>query len=465
MNLLLLAFALYAITLIAIGWYSYQLTKTSHDFLLGGRQASYWVTAISAHASDMSSWLFMGFPGAIYAYGLDILWVPIGLTIGMWATWQFVAPGIRTLSAQYRSVTFATFMEKSSGDQSGIIRVLVSLFSIFFFMFYIASGLKGVSMLLDSVFNLPSQYGLSIGVALVVSYTILGGYIAVTLTDFLQGLFLLVMIIIVPLYALNNVTLSSISSAAQIIGTNLSFIPTTGSHLLSSIAIAISWGLGYFGMPHVLVKFMGIDDVQNMKRAQYIGMLWQILVLSAATAIGIISIGYFNGSLLDPEQAFIVMVQELFSPFFAGIVLCAIFAAILSTIDSQVLVAAALMAHDIYRGSKYTVFVTRMSIIALSVASGLLALYADTTVHGIVQYAWTGLGATFGPAVLMSFYTKKNTPVSMASGMLVGGLCSVLWPLAVPHLSQFAMIPSVMAHFIAAGSMLYLRPKRLVQGQ
>jgi len=444
-----IAFIIYALTLVSIGWYSYSRTQSSADFMLGGRRINYLVTAISAHASDMSTWLFFGLPAAIYINGIHECWAAIGLLIGMWATWHFIAPQLRARTEQTKSMTIPHFFARVTHDPSEQVLLISASASLFFFLFYVASGLKGIGILLHALFALPYAAGIMLGVSVVVIYTMLGGYVAVALTDFFQGLFLLSMITVVPFVIFYNLPVETTPLFWASLKTGL--LPDWQSAtIISALVTAVSWGLGYCGMPHVLTKFMSIDTVKNIKKAKYIGLTWQFIALGSAITIGLLSKLYFTAPLQNAEHLFIVVVLRLFTPLIAGFILCAILAATISTIDSQVIVCATVITRDLLhiRNSYTQLRVSRYSILLLTCTAALIASYSTQTLYEIVRYAWAGLGSTFGPAVIGCLFLKRITPMGIVSGMLTGAFMAALWPVYAPILTHAAMIPAFLSSFL-----------------
>jgi len=434
-----LAFVIYTSVLIAIGLYSYRQTHNASDFLVGGRHVGYVVTALSAHASDMSSWLFFGFPAAVYLNGIGECWAAIGLLCGMWATWHFVAPRLRKKTEESKSVTLSHFFAHASGDKRGLVSKVSAGASLFFFLFYIASGLKGVGTLLFAVFGLPQLIGVFLAVFVVVTYTTMGGYLAVAMTDAFQAVFLLFMIILVPV-----VTFLNLPAAAPALTTpHWTLMPTLSyATVLQAFTTALAWGIGYCGMPHVLTKFIGIDSVKNVKKAQYVGLAWQTIALCAAASIGLVARYYFVTPPANTEHIFIILVTKLFSPLAAGFILCAILAATISTLDSQVIVSATIITKDVAHASPRTqVWFMRISILLLSLCAAGIALCSEQSLYEIVRYAWSGLGSTFGPLVIASLYFPRLTPAGALAGMGGGALTAAVWPSFASVLVDAPMIP------------------------
>jgi sodium/proline symporter len=441
--LILLAFGLYFAILFLIGYIAYQKSLRSGDFILGGRSLNYWVTALAAHASDMSGWIFMGFPAVIYAHGLIEAWTAIGLTVCMYLNWVFIAPKLRTETERYHSLTLSTYLEARFADRSGILRIVSALFCLVFFTFYISANLVILGRLFDSVFGIPYCVGILLG-CLVVFYILLGGFISISWIDFFQGIFLLCMIILVPVIAYQYIGgWGDIISAAQSKNISLSLMPSFSWKSWQSLLAAVSWGLGYFGMPHILTKFMGINDAQKIKRAKIVGISWQILSLTGATCVGLIGMAFFKHGLVNNEYIFIEMVKQLFPSFFAGMILCAILATTINVMGAQVLVSASVLAEDFYKKfflahysddlmllQKRIAFVSRVSVIFMCFVAYVIAFYSTgKTIYELVNYAWTGLGCSFGPLIILSLHTKIKNRFTALAGIITGGLVAGLWPL------------------------------------
>lgn len=447
-NLLLIAFGVYALFFGAITYVFHKRNTASEDFLLGNRSLNYLSTAIIAHASDMSLWLFMGFPGVVYATGTASLWVPIGLLLGMYATWSLIAKRLRIETEQFQSVTLSDYLTKKFNDTSGLIRFFSSLSALIFFTFYIASGLVGIGIMFQDVFAMKYIVGIGAGLLTTIAYTYFGGFMGIAWCHLIQGIFLIAMIFLIPLYAYTFLKngLYDIGVTAYMKNIPLTLIPRTWQEISSGIIVALSWGLGYFGQPHILVSFMGIDKSENMKKAQYVGMLWQLITLGGMVVIGLIGIGLFKNGLSNNELVFIAMIQKLFSPFFAGLILAAIVAAGLTTINTQILVAASTVSEDIYKAywnkkatSTQLMNISKIAIIALPFLSFLIALFYKESVFHLVHFAWNGLGCTFGPILLVALLQKKLHYEVAFVGMLSGALIVLLWPLT--HYTLPSMIP------------------------
>lgn len=433
----LIAIALYVAILFTIGYCSLRKHITSSDFLIGGRSMNFYLTALSAHASDMSSWLFMGFPAAIFLSGLFKVWYAVGLALFMYLNWQFVAPRIRSMTEHYNALTFSSFFESRFADTSGVIRIFTALMSLAFYSIYISAGLVGLGMILETLFDIHYLVGITIGVCIVVPYLFFGGYKTLAWIDLFQGLFLLAVIAFVPLFALKYVDgLSGVNHALETYGRELSLIPNFEPMTLVGILLTIlGWGLGYFGQPHITTKFMGINNVSEIRKAKYVGMTWQVIALGSSCLVGLVGVAFFKGSLPDAQLVFVNMVREMFSPFITGFVLCAALAATISTMDSQILVLATNLTEDFYKRvfrknatSRELLLVSRLSIVAIAALAYLIAFKRPLSIYDLVFYAWSGLGASFGPILLFSLYSKRVNKYGAWAGILSGGLISIIWP-------------------------------------
>ncbi|MBT4856501.1 sodium/proline symporter [bacterium] len=453
--LILLAFLIYFAVLFSIGLVFYRQKTSEAGFILGNRSLNYWVTAISTQSSDMGSWLFLGLPAVVFTTGLFEIWTPIGLVIFMFLTWQFIAPRLRVATAHYRTLTLWSFFEKKFNDTSGYLSLLCALITIYFFTCYIAVGLVGLSTLFESAFGLNYHIGILVAVAVTVGYTIVGGFLAVAWCNLFQGLFLLCMILLVPISAYNHVGgMTAIINAAHHQNVSLSIFPSLSSTFWALIKLA-GWGLGYFGMPHLLVNFMGINDARNIRKAKVVGIIWQIIVLSSAVAMGLIALAYFPLGLNHPQQIFSMMVEELFSPLVAGFALCGVLAATLSTITTQIIVGASSIAEDIYKRfvnpavtSSQLVLVTQLSTLSIGILSIITAWNTSLSIYDLTQYAWTGLGGSFGPLVLLSLYGKNITARGAMTGLCLGAFITIFWPLT--HISQdVGLVTAFIINFVS----------------
>jgi solute:Na+ symporter, SSS family len=423
--------------LLLIVFLSLRKQNSETDFIIGNRSLNFWLTALSAHASDMSSWLFLGYPALIFTTGLFSAWAAVGLVLFMFLNWHFIAPKIRTATEHYGSLTLSSYFETRFGDTSGSIRLISAAMSVLFFTFYISSGLVAMGLLVESLFNLNYLVGISIGLAIVVLYVFLGGYRTVAWIDLFQGFFLLGVILFIPALLIHKLGgMSLVMSGIKAKGLSTSFFPdfsmTTWLQILYSTA---GWGLGYFGQPHIITKFMGIRDVKEMSKAKYIGISWQVVALSAATIVGLLGIFIFPNGLTDPEQVILDIVKSTLAPFFAGLVLCAILAATTNVMAAQILVVASNLSEDFYKrwvrkdaSQKELLRVSRASVLLIGLVSFLIAFFKISTIYQLVFYSWSGLGASFGPLLLLSLYSRRINKYGAFAGILIGGITAAIWP-------------------------------------
>lgn len=434
MDIVILAsFFLYFGILFGISFYFYLGKRRTQDFFLGGRSTNYFVTAIAAQAADMSSWLFLGFPASIYCGGLPSIWIAIGLVLFMFLNWHFVAPRLRMYTEASNSMTLSSFFAHRLQDKKGILRLVSAFFSLLFFAFYIAAGLVGLGRMVETVFGLSYRTGLGIGLLGSVFYTFIGGFLAVAWCNLFQGLFLLCVIVAVPAYAFTYLSgVNAIITAAQAQGVSLNLF--SGGLSFFSIINFMAWGIGYFGQPHIITYFMAIDDRKKIHYAKYVGISWQIVVLAASAMVGLIGLALLP-SLANPELIFIVIAQRVCNPMLIGLILCSMLAAVLSTLNSQILFSASVIAEDVYAywlfpqaTAHQAVLAARMGTLAIGFGALAIAWQDSSTVFRLVEYAWSGLGSSFGPLVILSLYGNKIRLLGALVGMISGGMVSALWP-------------------------------------
>ena len=432
-----LSLAIYFIAMFSIGIYAYSATKGDlTGFMLGGRNLNPAVTALSAGASDMSGWMLLGLPGAMYISGLSSAWIALGLTLGAYLNYLLVAPRLRVFTELLDdAVTIPEYFERRFDDRGHLIRILSSVVIIIFFAIYTTSGVVAGGKLFESSFGLNYELGLFITAGVVVAYSTFGGFLAVSTTDFVQGCIMFLALILVPI-----VTLNQIGSVAQTQYYLMELSPamlTLGGGSLLGILSAASWGLGYFGQPHIIVRFMAIRSVREIKIARRIGMSWMIISLTGAIAVGLVGAAYIKsigGNLSDPETIFIFLSNTLFDPLVSGFLLAAILAAIMSTISSQLLVTSCSLTEDIYHtflrkkaNDTELVLVGRFSIVAVALLAIFLAHNRDSSILSLVSNAWAGFGAAFGPVVLLSLFWARMTRQGALAGIVVGASAVLFW--------------------------------------
>lgn len=442
----ILAFVIYLGAMIGIGVIFSRKSSNVSDYFLGGRGMNSWLTALSAQASDMSSWLLMGLPGAIYLSGLGEAWIAIGLGIGTYLNWLLVAKRLRKYSVVANdSITIPEYFQNRFDSGSSALKVTCAIIIFVFFLIYTASSFNAAAKLLNTVFGLKYSLGLSIGVIVIVIYTFLGGYFAVVWTDFFQGMLMFFALLIVPIIAYGIVS-ADFSQIVHSVPNNAEYMSFTKGadgtpYTWQYIASNLGWGLGYFGMPHILVRFMSIKSSDMIKQSRRIAIVWVAITLIASVFVALTGYAYMSQTGMEiftdasgSETIFMLLVQKLTPGFMAGILLCAIVAAIMSTSDSQMLVTASAVSNDIYKSvfnkkatDKELLRLSRIAIIAVAAIAYILALNPDNSVMSLVSYAWAGLGAAFGPAMILSLFWKRMTMSGALAGMISGGLVVFIW--------------------------------------
>ncbi len=456
--------ALYFIVMLGIGFYAYKKsTSDVSGYMLGGRNLSPSVTALSAGASDMSGWMLMGLPGAMYLSGLSSAWIGIGLIIGAYLNYLIVAPRLRSYTELANdSITLPDFFENRFNDDKRVLRVISSIVIIVFFTLYTSSGVVAGGKLFESSFGLSYELGLYVTAGVVVVYTLFGGFLAVSLTDFVQGCIMFLALVLVPFVVLSEVggLSNAVATVEQINPSLLSF--ASGVSVLGVIS-AMAWGLGYFGQPHIIVRFMAIRSVKDLPTARRIGMSWMIVSLIGALATGFVGVVYVNQTgteLKDAETIFILLSQVLFHPLIAGFLLAAILAAIMSTISSQLLVTSSSLTEDIYKAffnqqasQKTLVTVGRISVLAVALLAIFLAYDRNSSILSLVSNAWAGFGAAFGPVVILSLYWSRMTKQGALAGIISGAVTVLLWiylPISVNGDSLSSLMYEIVPGFIIA---------------
>ncbi len=453
--IILVAFAIYLALMVVIGAIYMRQTSNSEDYFLGGRGLNGWVAALSAQASDMSGWLLMGLPGAVYSFGTGQIWIAVGLFIGTVLNWIFISGRLRKYTiAANNSLTLPEYFGNRFRDKKKILLLVSSIMIVIFFLVYTASALAAGGKLFNTVFGLDYHLALTIGAAVILAYTLMGGFMAVCTTDFIQGTLMLIGLLVVPIVAYmmlpGGAGISELLNESGAAGGAASFLNPLedGGNKLSIISILsqLAWGFGYCGMPHILVRFMAIRDDKELKKSRWIAIIWDILSLGAACFIGVVGRCFLLPTILgetegaaSSESVFIEMIRRLFTenfalPFIGGIFLCGILAAIMSTADSQLLVTASAVSEDLYHqfvdkkaDSKKVLMVSRITVLVVALLAFIIAWDPNSSIMGLVSNAWAGLGSSFGPIVLMSlFWRRTNLPGAIA-GIVSGGCMVILW--------------------------------------
>ena len=437
---IIITFLLYLAFMLLVGIYFYRRTSDLSDYILGGRGLNYWVTALSAQASDMSGWLLMGLPGAAYLVGLESIWIAVGLAVGTYLNWRYTAKRLRVYTeVAGNALTLSDYFQNRFHDKSGVLRVATAVFILIFFLIYTASGLVAGGKLFSTVFGFNYQVAVALGALAIITYTFLGGFMAVSWTDFFQGSLMFLAILLVP--AMGVVTLGGFGASREALAAINpemlnAFSDLSGNSLSWMVTISsLAWGVGYFGQPHILSRFMAIEKADEIKKSRLVAMIWVILSLFCAVIVGMLGRALMPGlEGASVEKVFMLLVQSMFNPWIAGIMLAAILAAIMSTADSQLLVTASAISQDLYRpffrpsaSQRELVWVGRITVIVVAIIAFVIALNPDNKVLDLVAYAWAGFGSAFGPAIVMSLFWKRMTRNGAIAGVVTGGIVALVW--------------------------------------
>lgn len=438
---MLITFVVYISAMVLIGLFAYMRTKNLSDYILGGRSLGSFVTALSAGASDMSGWLLMGLPGAVYLSGLSESWIAIGLIVGAYLNWLFVAGRLRVQTEHNgNALTLPDYFSNRFEDHSRVLRIFSALVILVFFTIYCASGVVAGARLFESTFGLSYSTALWAGAAATIAYTFIGGFLAVSWTDTVQASLMIFALILTPIVVMLATGGVDASFLAIETANASNFDMLKGASFVGVISL-MAWGLGYFGQPHILARFMAADSVKSIPAARRISMTWMILCLGGAVAVGFFGIAYFaahpevGGAVAEnPERVFIELAKILFNPWVAGVLLSAILAAVMSTLSCQLLVCSSALTEDFYKtflrkGASQTelVWVGRGMVLLVALVAIWLASNPDNRVLGLVSYAWAGFGAAFGPVVIFSVLWKGMTRNGALAGMLLGAVTVILW--------------------------------------
>ena len=448
MGWILLAFALYLLLMVGIGAVCAKNNASSEDYFLGGRNLGAFVAALSAQASDMSGWLLMGLPGSVYALGTGQCWIAVGLFIGTVCNWLFISKRLRRYTIRANnSLTLPMFFENRFRDEKKILLGVSSVTIVIFFLVYTASALAAGGKLFNSIFGIDYTIALTIGAVVILVYTFMGGFWAVCATDFVQGSLMLVALLAVPILAFAflggdinaGLTAAGVDSATFL---NVFASGSTGKFSAIEIISQLAWGLGYMGMPHILVRFMAVKSEKELNKSKVIAIIWVALSLLFAVIIGVVGRAYLHPMLLEngaEEKVFIEMIIKIFTvdinaPIIGGIFLCGVLAAIMSTADSQLLVSASSVAEDLYLGvfgkkgdDKKVMLVSRITVVVIAVLAYVIALNPNSSIMGLVSNAWAGLGSAFGPIVVMALFWKRTNLQGAIAGVASGALAVILW--------------------------------------
>ena len=460
---MLITFVVYIAAMVLIGLFAYLRTNNLSDYILGGRSLGSFVTALSAGASDMSGWLLMGLPGAIYMSGLSESWIAIGLIVGAYLNWLFVAGRLRVQTEHNgNALTLPDYFTNRFEDTSKVLRIFSALVILLFFTIYCASGVVAGARLFESTFGMSYETALWAGAAATIAYTFIGGFLAVSWTDTVQASLMIFALILTPIVVMLATGGIDPTFAAIELKDSTSFDMLKGASFIGVISL-MGWGLGYFGQPHILARFMAADSVKSIATARRISMTWMVLCLGGAVAVGFFGIAYFSahpevaGAVTEnPERVFIELAKILFNPWVAGVLLSAILAAVMSTLSCQLLVCSSALTEDFYKSflrknasQVELVWVGRAMVLLVAIVAIAIAANPESKVLGLVSYAWAGFGAAFGPVVLISLTWKNMTRNGALAGMLVGALTVILWKNFLNDLGLYEIIPGFIFASIA----------------
>ncbi|WP_067700980.1 sodium/proline symporter PutP [Erwinia sp. ErVv1] len=475
---MMVTFCVYIFGMVLIGFIAWRSTKNFDDYILGGRSLGSVVTALSAGASDMSGWLLMGLPGAIFLSGISESWIAIGLTLGAWLNWKIVAGRLRVQTEHHdNALTLPDYFTSRFEDKSKLLRVISALIILVFFTIYCASGIVAGARLFESTFGMSYETALWAGAAATIIYTFVGGFLAVSWTDTVQASLMIFALILTPVIVISAV--GGLGDALTVIraqsAENMDMLKNLNFVAVISL---LGWGLGYFGQPHILARFMAADSHRSIRSARRIGMAWMVLCLAGAVAVGFFGIAYFHN---HPEQAagvadngeriFIELARILFNPWIAGILLSAILAAVMSTLSCQLLVCSSALTEDLYKSflrkgatQRELVWVGRMMVLLVAVVAIALASNPQNRVLGLVSYAWAGFGAAFGPVVLLSLVWKRMNRNGALAGMIIGAATVLIWK-QYGWLGLYEIIPGFLFSTIAIVLFSLLGPETSAAAQ
>ena len=461
----LVAVGLYFAAMLGIGWYAYRQTRDNlDDYMLAGRGLKPWVAALSAGASDMSGWLLMGLPGAMYLAGLSASWIMIGLLIGAWTNWKIVAPRLRAYTeVAGDSITIPSFLESRLHDTSRMLRIICGVIILVFFTFYVSSGMVASGKFFDSSFGVDYTSGMLIVAVVTMIYTLFGGFLGASLTDVAQGLLVVVALVAVPIIGI--IDLGGIGATIDgVTAVNSDYLSFFSGSTVIGIISALAWGLGYFGQPHVIVRFMALRTPSEAGIARRIGIGWMFLCALGAVGTALVGIAYFAKHVeqapKDEETIFLVLSQLLFHPFIGGLVLAAVLAAIMSTISSQLVVCSSALVEDLYKlvaaktgsgrelSDKAYVRLGRLGVLAIAVIAALLALSPSSSILELVAFAWAGFGSAFGPAIILCLYWRRANTAGVLSGIVVGAVVAYVWGQSWLSEDLYEIVPGFVASFV-----------------
>ncbi len=474
MDMIGIIFILYLVFLLGVGVWTFKFNKTQEDYLLAGRKLGPWVTAFSERASGESAWLLLALPGAAITIGLSESWAVIGIILGIIASWFLIAERLREETEKYNALTIPQYLHKKFNDDSNIIRLFSAVIIAFFFLFYVSAQFHASGKVLNSLFDLNPVTGISIGAAVIIVYTLMGGFYAVAWTDLLQGILMIGTLVILPIAGYIELSGSGKTIADGLAAADSVFGNNNGSYFRGKEGLAalmaalggLSWGLGYLGQPHIVIRYMAIRSTKDVKVARNIAIAWALPGITGAFLVGIVALLYFGPEYfltVDPEQSMPLLATHLLHPILAGLFISGAVAAMMSTADSQLLVSTSAVTEDFYHqylgkdlSQEVLVKLSRIMIVVLGLAAYGIAIFSEIQgkkIFGVVSYAWSGLGSAFGPALVMALWWEKTTRQGIIAGLLVGFITTIIWA-NIPELK--ALVTERLSSFVFAFIAVYI---------
>ncbi|MEY8767893.1 sodium/proline symporter PutP [Francisella philomiragia] len=474
-SILWVTFVIYILIVFSIGIYSYFQTKKVSDYMLGGRSLSAPIAALGAGASDMGSWLLLALPGAFMVSGFNQIWLPLGLSLGAFVNWGVIARRLRIYTEIAKdSITIPAYFENRFHDNKGTIRSLTAVVVVIFFTIYTGAGFVSGGVLFSSMFGISYHEALLLTATIIFVYTCVGGFLAISWIDFFQGTLMLLALLIVPAVVYFNLGSTDISAALSNIKVDGFFDVTSGVPLITIVSL-LAWGLGYFGQPHIIVRFMAIKDPNKTSQAMWICMIWMILALIGAACVGILGAAYYSDSLANPESVFLKLSSVFFNPWMEGVLLAAVLSAVMSTSSAQLLSLSSAFSVDVYAkflrknaSHRELLNVSRLIVLLVAIFAIILSYNPETSILNLVGFAWAGLGSSFGSVVIFSLFWSRMNKNGAIAGILVGSLTVLVWPL-FGHLGGwfkvYAMVPgfALSSICIVVFSLLTSKPEESVQ--
>lgn len=474
-SILWITFVAYIFIIFAIGLYSYFQTKKVSDYMLGGRSLSAPIAALGAGASDMGSWLLLALPGAFMVSGLNQIWLPLGLTIGAFLNWGVIAKRLRIYTEVAKdSITIPAYFENRFHDNTGIIRSVTAIVLVIFFTIYTAAGFVSGGVLFSSMFKISYHEALLLSATIIFIYTCVGGFLAISWIDFFQGTLMLIALLMVPTVVYFGFGHSDVIGALSNIDIKGFYDITAGVPLVTIISL-LAWGLGYFGQPHIIIRFMAIKDPNKTPKAMWICMIWMILALIGATCVGVLGAAYYKDGIINPEAIFLKLSAVFFNPWIEGVLLAAVLSAVMSTTSAQLLSLSSAFSVDVYAkffrknaSHREVLNISRLMVLIVAIFAVILSYNPNTSILDLVGYAWAGLGSSFGAVVIFSLFWSRMNKLGALAGIVVGSLVVLIWPLFADlggWFKVYAMVPgfALSSLSIIIFSLITAKPEESVQ--